>query len=76
MEEEVFGKMAVLELGHRMIGSWALEWDLEVGLWKKEAERQVDLEGRNAERQGAGLGAGWGQQRKKTEGHFEKAAVL
>lgn len=72
-EEEVFGKMAVLEeVGHRMNGSWVLEWDLE--LWKKEAEREVELEGRIAERQRAGLGAGWGQRRRKPGRRLGKAA--
>lgn len=68
-EAEVFGKRAVLEeVGLHMTG-----WYLEAGLWKKEAERQVELEGRTVEKQLEGLGAEWGQWRRKAGQHLGKA---
>lgn len=69
-EAEVFGKRAVLEeVGLHMTG-----WDPEAGLWKKEAERQAELEGRTVEKQVVGLGAEWGQWRRKAGQHLGKAA--
>lgn len=67
---EVLGKRAVLEeVGLHMTG-----WDLEAGLWKMEAERQAELERRIVEKQVVGLGAEWGQWRRKAGQHLGKAA--